>query len=147
ASEPLRRADLVAALTRHGLDASHVDDWYPKWDELTYRIFEIEFVNGRRIEHEYGDGVQFGTASGDFALQPNNMVVASYDDHPCPVTYELARMDDALRAHVAADSCPDPDDLPIQVTFYESSVFRLVQPPGWAPPPESVAVTHHSATA
>ncbi len=135
ASKPLTRADLVAALAARGLSDARLDEWTPGWDEIDYRIFEIEIGNGRLLVHENAEGIDFGTQwAGDFEVVDADTIVAQDDEYQCPVTYDLRRDGDALSVRIAEDACSDPEDLGIQTVIYESSDFSLVQAADWTPP-------------
>jgi poly(3-hydroxybutyrate) depolymerase len=138
ASKPLARADLAAALAARGLSDEHLDEWTPDWDQIDYRLFEIEIGGGRWLLHENAEGVDFGVAwAGDFEFAALDTIVAKDDKVHCPVTYDMNRDRDVLSIHIADDACSDPEDLGIQTVIYESSPFHLVQAAGWAPPAAS----------
>lgn len=135
ASDPLTRADLAGALASRGLSDANLDAWTPDWDEIDYRIFEIEIGGGRLLMHENAEGIDFGVQwAGDFEFTDADTIVARDDEFQCPVTYDLSRDGDTLSIHIANDACTDPEDLGIQTVIYESSPFHLVQAAGWAPP-------------
>ena len=134
ASEPLTRADLAAALAARGISDASLDEWTPDWDEIDYRIFEIEIGGGRLLVHENAEGVGFGTArAGDFELTDADTIVAQDDEFQCPVTYDMSRDGNNLTVQIADDACTDPEDLGIQTVIYESSPFHLVQAADWTP--------------
>ena len=138
ASDPLTRADLAAALKIRGISDSRLDAWTPDWDQIDYRIFEIEIGDGRWLMHENAEGIDFGVQwAGDFEVTGANQVVAKDDEFKCPVTYDMSRDGDVLSIHIADDACSDPDDLAIQTVIYESSPFHLVQAADWTPPAAS----------
>ena len=138
ASNPLTRADLAAALATRGLSDDRLEEWTPDWDEIDYRLFEIEIGDGRWLLHENAEGVDFGVAwAGDFEVTDANTVIAQDDEFQCPVTYDLSRDGGELSIHIAADTCSDPEDLGIQTVIYESSPFHLVQAADWTPPTPS----------
>jgi poly(3-hydroxybutyrate) depolymerase len=138
ASEPLTRPDLAAVLVARGLSDARLDEWTPDWNEIDYRIFEVEISEGRWLLHENAEGLDFGTRwEGDFEVIDADTVVGTPDPSQCAVTFDMHRDGDALSIHVAADACADPDDLAIQAILYESSPFHLVQAADWAPPASS----------
>jgi predicted esterase len=135
ASDPLTRADVAATLTRRGLSDAHLDEWYPDWDVIDYRVLEIEIGQGRWQLNENAEGVQLGVPwAGDIVRADADTIVAQDDTQKCPVTYDLSREGDELSVRVADDACSDPEDLAIQATIYESSPFHLVQAADWTPP-------------
>lgn len=134
ASNPLTRADLAAALAARGISDEHLDEWTPDWDEIDYRIFEIEIGNGRLLVTEIAENVFFGTAwAGDLEFTDADTMVAKDDEFQCPVTYDLSRDGDLLSVQIATDACTDPEDLGVQTVIYESSPFHLVQAADWTP--------------
>ncbi len=134
----MTRADLAAALARRGLSDAHLDEWFPDFGKIHYRIFEIEIGEGRWVLHENADGVDFGTPfAGVLALSTTNKIVAQDDQNRCPVTFDLSRTGDVLSVGVGDDACADLQDLPSQAAVYESSPFRLVQAADWSPPTSS----------
>jgi poly(3-hydroxybutyrate) depolymerase len=138
ASKPLTRADLAAALAARDISDARLDEWTPDWDQIDYRIFEIDIAEGRWLMHENAEGIDFGVQwAGDFEVTATNQVVAQDDEFKCPVTYDVARDGDALTVRIATDACTDPDDLAIQTVIYESSPFHLVQAANWTPPSAS----------
>jgi poly(3-hydroxybutyrate) depolymerase len=138
ASNPLTRADVAATLARRGLSDAHLDEWYPDWDKIDYRVLEIEIGQGRWQLNENAEGVGLGVPwAGDIVSVDADTIVAQDDTLKCPVTYDLSRDGDVLSVRVADDACSDPEDLAIQATIYESSPFHLVQAADWIPPAAS----------
>jgi dienelactone hydrolase len=135
ASDPLTRDDLAAALDARSLSTVYLDSWWPDFDELDYRIFEIEIGEGRWTVYENAEGIGFGAPwAGPLEMRDENTIAAQDDEHPCPVTFDLELTGTTLAVRVADDACDDPFDLAVQVATYEASAFRLVQAPNWVVP-------------
>src|SRR4051812_8397430 len=97
ASEPLSRDAMTAALTKAGLDATHLDDWFGDWDKFKFRTMSMDIRGGRWIEGESADDEWMGNGwAGDFRLVDDHTIVGTDDEFRCDVTYKLERHDDDL---------------------------------------------------
>lgn len=132
ASQPLTRQMMVDALTRHGLDASLFDNFFPESGRIDYRMAEAVIGDGRWEHREYEDNIWIGGWNARIASATSNTIVVSDDEIPCTATFALSRTGNELTITVEDDQCPD-DDVVYEVAMYEAAPFTLVQTADWQP--------------
>lgn len=141
ATSRLTRETIAATLDRNGFDAALLDEIASRDSFVDYRIYEVEIDEGRWLEYEIVDGLNFGLSwSGTYEMIDATTVVTTDDSASCSITYGLEKSADVLVMNVLSDECPNPLDIALQTVIFESAPFHLVEPadaPTPSPTPRS----------
>lgn len=132
ASQPLTRDMMVDALTRHGLDATQFDEFFPQSDRIDFRMAEAVIDDGRWDHREFEDNTWIGGWSARIVSSDAASILVLDEEAGCTATFGLSRSGDELAITVQDDQCPE-NDIVYQVAMYEAAPFVLVREADWKP--------------